>query len=96
LAFAGYLSSGDIACQEEMNDVVTSMQLTSLRKKWATVNQGDLNGMDYADKAKAFNTWASSITGEPDVDYTSHANWSSEWLTNCWIDLGVIPGVPFE
>jgi len=95
LAFAGYLSSGDIACQEEMNDVITPMQLTAIRTKWATLNQDILRGMDYAEQAKRFNEWAHSVVGE-DIDYTTHTTWSSEWLPMCWADLGVILGVPFD
>ena len=95
LAFAGYLASGDIACAEEMADVVTTAQLNSLKLKYAAVNQ-DLENLDRPTKQRRFNAWCLSIIGE-EVDYGDPGSWCREWYETCWQDLvGVSDDVPFE
>ena len=96
LAFAGYLASGDIACAEEMEDVVTEMQLTSLKKKFATINEAELEGMDRPQRQAEFASWCKSIIGE-DVDYSDRLAWCREWYEACWQSLvGASSDVPFE
>ncbi len=96
LAFAGYLASGDIACAEEMDDIVTDMQLNSLKMKYATVNENELHGLDRSQKQSAFSTWCKSIIGE-DVDYSDRYSWCREWYDTCWMNLiGTSPDVPFD
>lgn len=96
LAFAGYLASGDIACAEEMEDVVTEMQLNSLKMKFATVNEAKLAGLDRPEKQAAFSSWCREIIGE-DVDYSDRLSWCREWYEHCWKTLvGASSDVPFE
>jgi len=96
LAFAGYLSSGDIACQEEMADVITTAQLNSLKLKYAKTHEAELSGLDRAAKAEKFNAWAGMIVGEQ-ADYTDSGSWDSEWFKACWRELiGPDADVPFS
>jgi len=96
LAFAGYLASGDIACEEEMADVVTAAQLSSLKLKFSKTHSGQLDGLDRDAMQEAFRSWARGIVGE-DVDYTEPSHWAKEWYQACWADLtGVSDDVPFE
>jgi hypothetical protein len=96
LAFAGYLATGDIACAEEMEDVVTEMQLNSLKGKYATINAKVLDGKPRDLKQQAFSTWCRSLIGE-EVDYLDRHAWCKEWYDAAWKDLiGVSSDVPFE
>lgn len=96
LAFAGYLASGDIACAEEMDDVVTTAQLNSLKLKFAKENESVLEGLDRPQKQERFNHWCREFIGE-DVDYSDPGNWCREWYQSCWQELvGVDSDVPFE
>ena len=96
LAFAGYLATGDIACAEEMDDVVTTAQLNSLKLKYSKVHAGALEGADRATKQGTFNAWAREIAGE-DVDYNDPRSWCREWFDACWKSLvGADSDVPFE
>lgn len=96
LAFAGYLASGDIACDEEMADVVTTAQVNSLKLKFAKVNESLLVNLDRSQKLQRFNSWAKSIC-ESDVDYNDSASWCREWYEACWKDLiGTSSDVPFD
>lgn len=95
LAFAGYLASGDIACAEEMEDVVTEMQLTSLKAKFATVHKDELAELDRPKKMAAFAAWCKTLCGE-EVDYGDRLAWNREWYDAAWKALqGVSPDVPF-
>ena len=96
LAFAGYLATGDIACAEEMEDVITQMQLDSLKIKYATVNEAKLQGLEYPAKQDEFRSWCKSIIGE-EVDYLDRLAWCREWYDSCWKNLiGTTSDVPFE
>ncbi len=96
LAFAGYLASGDIACAEEMADVVTAAQLNSLKLRFSKLHATELDGLDRAAKQKVFRSWACGIIGE-DADYSEPSYWAKEWYQACWTDLtGVDDSVPFE
>lgn len=97
LAFAGYLATGDIACAEEMEDVVTEMQLNSLKLKYATINKEQLDGADRPTKQAAFIAWCKSVVGE-DVDYTDRHSWCREWYESCWSSLigATSSDVPFD
>lgn len=96
LAFAGYLATGEIACAEEMEDVVTDMQLNSLKGKYATVNESTLRGLDRVHKQEAFSAWCKSMIGE-DVDYLDRHAWCREWYEAAWKALiGTGSDVPFE
>lgn len=94
LAFAGYLASGEIACAEEMDDVVTSMQLRSLQLKHATVFADQLKGLDRPTRQQAFDTWCRDIVGE-NADYGSPRSWNRSWYNTCWQHLAG-GDVPFE
>jgi len=97
LAFAGYLSSGDIACQEEMADLVTTSQLNSLKLKFAKTRADELTGLDRVAKAAAFTAWAKEITGEEDFDPLEASQWDPAWHDQCWKYLvGAAADVPFE
>ena len=96
LAFAGYLASGAIACEEEMADVVTAAQLNALKLKFSKVHATELDGLDRAAKQEVFRSWACGIVGE-DADYSEPSHWAKEWYQACWVDLtGVSADVPFE
>jgi hypothetical protein len=96
LAFAGYLATGEIACAEEMEDVVTEMQLNSLKGKYATVHAKELRGLERPQKQAAFSHWCKTLVGE-DVDYNDKHAWCREWYEACWKDLiGTTSDVPFE
>ena len=96
LAFAGYLATGEIACAEEMEDVVTEMQLNSLKGKYATVHARELQGLERPAKQAAFNSWCLSLIGE-EVDYIDRQSWCREWYDAAWKDLiGTTSDVPFE
>jgi len=97
LAFAGYLASGDIACAEEMDDVVTTAQLNSLKLKYAKVNNAELAGLDRPQRLQHFSGWCKHVIGE-EVDYSDRGSWCREWLDACWKLLkdGPDEDVPFE
>jgi hypothetical protein len=97
LAFAGYLASGDIACAEEMEDVVTEQQLNSLKGKYATVHKSELSRMESREKKQqAFSSWCRTLIGE-EVDYLDRHSWCKEWYDAAWKELvGVSSDVPFE
>ena len=96
LAFAGYLATGEIACAEEMEDVITEIQLNSLKGKYATVHEAELRGLDRVAKQAAFCAWCKSIIGEY-VDYLDRHAWCREWYEACWKELiGTTSDVPFE
>lgn len=96
LAFAGYLATGDIACAEEMADVLTTRQLNSLKGKFVEVYKDSLNGCDKATIGQRFNTWCKKRIGE-DVDYREASSWCREWCDTCWQYLtGTSDDVPFE
>lgn len=96
LAFAGYLATGEIACAEEMEDVVTEAQLNSLKGKYVTVNERQMQGLERPEKQAAFSAWCRSIIGE-DVDYLDRHAWCREWYETCWKDLiGTSSDVPFD
>lgn len=99
LAFAGYLSSGDIACQEEMDELaarVTTAQLNALKLKFSTIHKDDLKGLDRLVKARRFNQWAKGVI-EEDADFTDVTQWDREWLDACWKALvGTDSDVPFD
>jgi hypothetical protein len=96
LAFAGYLATGDIACAEEMEDVVTEMQLSSLKIKYATINEASLKGLDRPQKQQAFADWCKSLFRE-DVDYLDRHSWCAAWYNIAWKTLiGVSEDVPFD
>jgi hypothetical protein len=96
LAFAGYLASGDIACAEEMADLVTAMQLNSLKLKYATVYADFLKDLNRGEKQNHFSAWGKSRRGE-DVDYHDPGSWSRDWFGACWKELiGTESDVPFD
>lgn len=96
LAFAGYLASGDIACAEEMADVVTTVQLNSLKLKFAKVHEDELSNLDRPEKQERFRQWCLEIVGEQ-VNYADASNWRREWYETCWKHLiGIDSDVPFE
>lgn len=96
LAFAGYLSSGDIACAEEMVDVISDIQLTSLKKKYFDENEAELKKLDRPGRQQAFNAWARDLIGE-DRDFNDKLSWCDEWYQEAWKSLqGVSADVPFE
>jgi len=96
LAFAGYLASGDIACAEEMADVVTTLQLNSLKLKYAKVNEHELKGLDRTKKAERFSQWCESLIGEQ-IDYSDAGMWAPDWMKTCWQELtGADPDIPFD
>jgi hypothetical protein len=96
LAFAGYLASGDIACAEEMADVVTAAQLNSLKLKFAKLNADALAGLDQPHKLERFCAWCLSVVGEQ-VDYNDPQSWETDWFRQCWRELiGPDADVPFE
>ena len=99
IGFAGFLTTGEIATFEEMEqfqNAVTSTQLNSLILKYSKENADDLEGLDRADKLKHFNRWCYEVTGE-EVDFRNHASWEAEWMKTCWAELtGVDEDVPFE
>ena len=96
LAFAGYLASGEIACAEEMQQLVTVQQLNSLKLKYSKEYSDELKNLDRDMKSQKFNAWAKEVIGE-DVDYREAHSWEPAWFKRCWQELsGVDPDVPFE
>lgn len=96
LAFAGYLASGDIACAEEMADVVTEAQLNSLKLRFFKVNEAELTKLDRPKKQERFRSWCFEIIGE-EIDYSDPSSWIREWYETCWKHLvGSSSDVPFE
>lgn len=94
LAFAGYLSSGDIACQEEMDDLrriagVTFAQLNTLKTDWLSRHAEDLKGRDQAAIGKAFAEWVQKVLGDggPD-DVGDFRKWTAGDLEKCQEALG--------
>ncbi len=99
LAFAGYLSSGDIACQEEMTDLVSTTLLNSLKLKYSKVYAAELEGKDHAAKKLTFALWAKETTGTigEDFDPMEANQWDRQWFNACWKALvGADSDVPFE
>jgi len=96
LAFAGYLASGDIACAEEMSDLVTTAQLNALKLKFAKVYAASIEGKEQSQKKVAFTQWVNETIGE-DFDPLEPSQWDRLWLDACWKELtGVSADVPFE
>lgn len=96
LAFAGYLASGDIACAEEMEDIITETQFTSLKLKYANVYSDELEGLDREQKQQKFNSWCLSVIGE-ETDYRNLSSWNQDWIKLCWRELiGPDADIPFE
>lgn len=96
LAFAGYLADGDIACAEEMADVVSVAQLNSLKLKFAKVNEAELSQLERPDKQERFRAWCREIIGE-DINYSDPSNWLRQWYETCWKHLTETGSdVPFE
>jgi hypothetical protein len=95
LAFAGYLADGEIACAEEMADLVTQSQLNSLKLKYAKVNESELDGCDRVAKQEAFSAWCREIIGE-DASYNDPVSWCREWYDAAWKSLQSGSDVPFE
>ena len=94
LAFAGYLASGEIACAEEMADVVTDAQLNSLKLKYSQVHADDLRDLDRPAKQGKFSAWCYDLIGEQ-VDYQDSGSWTRDWYDACWNHLR-LTDVPFE
>ena len=98
LAFAGYLATGDIACQEEMDDVISEMQLTSLKMKYLKANESALESLALPGRQQAFASWCRGLIRE-DVDYLNRHSWCREWYDECWKALqragGPDSDVPF-
>jgi len=86
LAFAGYLASGDIACAEEMADVVTANQFNALKQKYAKVNADVLRDLDRPGKLDHFAAWCRATIGE-EADFCDPSVWEREWFTRCWREL---------
>jgi hypothetical protein len=96
LAFAGYLATGDIACAEEMEDVITETQLNSLKGKYATVHAAKLKNLPRDKKLAEFSSWCRELTGET-ANYADRHAWNREWYEAAWKALiGVASDVPFE
>lgn len=96
LAFGGYLADGEIACAEEMADVVTTSQFNSLKIKFSKVQAAELEGLDKANQAQLFNAWCRETIGE-DINYNDPSVWCREWYDACWKELvGTDSDVPFE
>lgn len=96
LAFAGYLASGDIACAEEMADVVTEAQLNGLKGKFSTVHERELNGLNRPEKLAKFQSEMLELIGV-ECDYSDHRNWCREWYDLAWKTLiGSTDDVPFD
>lgn len=96
LAFAGYLASGDIACAEEMADIVTTSQLNSLKLKYAKIHAEELRGLERPERLARFCKWCRSVVDE-DVDYDDAMAWNQEWYQICWRELvGPDADVPFD
>ena len=93
LAFAGYLASGDIACAEEMAEVVSLTQFNALKLKWAKANADTLEGVDRSEQGERFNAWCHEII-EEDTDFRDIGNWEPEWLSVCWHELNGGSEVP--
>lgn len=97
LAFAGYLADGEIACAEEMADVVTLAQLNNLKQRFATVNSESLKDKDRPHKLQAFRSWCSELFLDESVDYTEASNWNREWYDLAWRSLQTANSdVPFD
>lgn len=96
LAFAGYLASGDIACAEEVADLVSKFDLLSLKVQFSKVHSSELEGLDRPSQLQKFNAWCRQIIGE-DVDYNDPVSWCREWYETCWKQLASLNSdVPFE
>ena len=95
LAFAGYLSSGDIACAEEMVDVVSQIELDTLKTRYWKLNDDVLKGKSKADIGWSFNDECRTVLGE-EADYHDRHNWTRESFNLMMTKLGVDSGVPFE
>lgn len=96
LAFAGYLATGDIACAEEMADVITQSQFVGLKQRFAKEYGGQLNGLTQPKQQSFFQSKMREIIGE-DVDYNDRHVWCREWYDAAWKSLiGHDPSVPFD
>ncbi|HUS40473.1 MAG TPA: hypothetical protein VMX74_13555 [Pirellulales bacterium] len=99
LAFAGYLSSGEIATYEEMadlEDMVTTAQLNGLKVKFASEYSELLEGLDRGARQQRFNAWCLALF-EDEVNYNDVGSWSREWYDAAWKQLiGVTSDVPFD
>lgn len=95
LAFAGYLSSGDIASQEEMADFapppepeVGQGDAQGLRTKWKAAHKDEIAGLDYNQLIKRFQDWISDTLGddykpEMAIPIDGHRYWTAETMTTC-------------
>jgi len=90
LAFAGYLSTGDIASFEEMAaaglpdpSTVTLADLNELKRSWATATKasGDKDEM-----AAAFSRWVSEVAGHS-FDVSDFRAWMIADLDKCNVEL---------
>jgi len=96
LAFAGYLSSGDIACQEEMDGVhhaaaphdgVTVKNLVDLKINWEDKHSDLLSSMSEDEQKIARARWVKDKTGR-DFDVSDFRQWTADDLRKCQEALG--------
>ena len=96
LAFAGYLSSGDIASQEEMtdygkSDIVTHEEVSGLKSTWSRVHRDHINGLDKANTRDLFDQWLTQVIGEHDermLVEDGWQQWTREAMDQCLGALG--------
>ena len=87
LAFAGYLASGDIASQEEIDDVevqegITLASFNELKRKWLTA-QGDVTGKTKAQLSVEFGSWAAETAGLDIREAGDWKQWRQEEVNVC-------------
>uniref|UniRef100_A0A6M3LS24 Uncharacterized protein n=1 Tax=viral metagenome TaxID=1070528 RepID=A0A6M3LS24_9ZZZZ len=92
LAFAGYLSSGDIASQEEMSDfrpaTVTLDDLNDLKEQWAVKFAELVADADKPKKRRLFGEWIQQTLGVNfamggELDVADFRSWSMDDLDQC-------------
>ena len=89
LAFAGYLSSGDIASQEEMADfhqptISLEHRLTALKKVWATKHAEVLGDAGKDEQRRLFAQWVQQTLGsEFDINVNDFGDWSTDDMEQC-------------
>jgi len=92
LAFAGYLSSGDIASQEEMSDFrtngVTLAALNELKKGWAANFAELITDADQDEKKRLFGEWVQQTLGPNfglggELDIANFRSWALDDLNTC-------------
>lgn len=97
LAFAGYLASGEIACAEEMADVVSIQMLTALKKKYMERFKGELEELSRLEKLAEFCEHCGNVVGLEEVDYNDASMWKRAWYDSVLEDLsGTGSEVQFE